>query len=132
MDFRKLLPPSLVLVGAFLLAWPTLKKQEWFRLPVPIVTESLEGKVVMLVYEQLEQSPEITLAMRSQEAFVDAQKLAQFLAVDDDDDFAVPVVEAAKKEGLEPPVLVVASKDGEDYKVHKIRKFTQGLEDILK
>lgn len=132
MDFRKLVPPSLLLVGAFLLSWPYLSKQEWFRLPVPIVAESLEGKVVMLVYEQLDQSPEVTLAMREQEAFIDAQKLAQFLAVDDDDEFALPVVEAAKKEGLDPPVLAVASKDGDAYKVHKIRKFTQGLQDILK
>lgn len=130
MDFRKLLPPSLVLVGAILLLGPRLANQEWFKSPG--VLESLDGKVVMLVYEQLDQSPEITLAMRNQESFISAQKLSQFLAVDDDDDFALPVVDAARTQGMEPPVLAVATKDGDSYKVHKIRKFNQGLEDILK
>lgn len=132
MDFRKLLPPGLLLVGALLFFSPTIAKQDWSWLPGPIVAESLEGKVVMLVYEQLDQSPEVTLAMRGQDSFVSAQKLAQFLAVDDDDDFALPVVDAARTQGIEPPVLAVATKDGDSYKVHKIRKFNQGLEDILK
>lgn len=127
-------PAVMMLLAAVLLFVPKvvdLEKLDWGWINIPIIQENIEGRTLVLVYEQRNQTVEETEAIRSQEDFVASHKLKQFMALDQDDAFATEAKTQAEAQGVSVPFLMLVSKDGESYKVHKIKPFSKGLGDIL-
>lgn len=132
MQEKKLWPLALMGLGLFLAAGPRIEIPENFNLPFsfPFSSVSLKDKTLLLVYEQQSQSPEVTLAMREKDAFLEKNEMSQFLAIDVDDAFAKPAIESAAEKGIKPPFLALATKDGGSYKIHRIKAFKKDFEDI--
>lgn len=82
--------------------------------------QSLAGTTVVLVNEKTAATVDQTLAVRNSAEFVEANKLAGFMNVDRDDEWAKPIVEAGRQKKVEPPL--VAYIELEDKKVSKVRK----------
>lgn len=131
MQEKKLWPLALIGLGLFLAAGPRIEiPDNLFNIPFSSSTVTLKDRALLLVYEQQSQSPEVTLAMREKDAFLEKNEMSQFLAIDVDDAFAKPAIEAAAEKGIKPPFLALATKDGGSYKIHRIKAFVKDFEDI--
>lgn len=134
--------PALLLIAAGLVIGfgnktdlPEWKFPDWFKWSWVVPSQdSIEGTRLLLVYEKKSPSIEETMAIRSAKEFCETNKLAGYLAIDRDDDFAAPLLtELAEKHKLAPPVLVAAEMNGLTIKsIKRARAWKTGLQDILK
>ena len=98
-----------------------------------ISAPALEGNKLLLVYEKQSPTVDQTIALREAPTFVKEQKLDGFLAIDEEDPIAVAIIAEAAKKNVAPPMLAaVEVVDGKIMRLNRIRKWDNGLTDILK
>lgn len=121
------LAAMLMIAGGLLLAFGKGLPEVNFGNPF---SQSLAGTTVVLVNEKTAATVDQTLAIRNSAGFVELNKLAGFLNVDRDDEWAKPIVEAARAKKIEPPLVAyVELADKQVSKVRKIAPWKTSLED---
>lgn len=123
--------PVVALLGGLLLLFGSKVPDINFGNLVPIqVTESVEGCTLYLIHEKLSPTPERVLDVRRAPEFVRLNGLAGFVNMDDDEESLVELLREAKEKYDVSPPMLVAQKGKE--RIIRIRKWENGLEDILK
>lgn len=96
-------------------------------------SSSLEGSKLFLIYEKQSPTVDQTIDLRGAADFAKEHKLDGFLAVDEEDEIVKTIISEAEKKQLSPPLLVAAKVvDGKVVRLNRIRKWENGLTDILK
>ncbi len=94
---------------------------------------ALEGSKLLIIYEKRSPTVDQTIALRDAPAFAKENKLDGFLAIDDEDPLVKSILDEAGKRNITPPLLVAAKVvDGKIVRLNRIRKWENGLTDILK
>ena len=94
---------------------------------------NIAGSTVVLVSEKTTATVDQTIAIRNANQFVEANKLIGFRDVDKDDEWAKPILEAAKAKNIEPPLVAyVDPPEGKITKVRKVVAWKSSFEESLK
>lgn len=121
------LAAALMIAGGLLLVFGKGLPEANFGNPFK---QSLAGTTVVLVNEKTAATVDQTLAVRNSAEFVEANKLAGFMNVDRDDEWAKPIVEAGRQKNIEPPLVAyIELADKKVSKVRKIAPWKTSLED---
>lgn len=105
---------------------------DWWHSFSPVV--KLEGSTLLLVHEKTKPTVDEVLAIRQAAQFVQDNKLAGYLDVDQDDPWITPLLSIVlEKHKIEPPFIAAAEvKDGAIGTIGRVRPWKSGLQDILK
>jgi hypothetical protein len=94
---------------------------------------SLAGTTLFCVTEKSTPSISEVLAIREAKAFCEANRLAGYLYLDDDDPAIQPIITAVASKNIQSPFLAAAKiENGKVSKLDRVRKWDTGLADILK
>jgi hypothetical protein len=125
---RNRVGPWLMIAGGLLLLFGNKLPQRWGSFATNVA-----GSTVVLVNEKTAATVDQTIALRSANEFVEANKLKGYRNADRDDEWAKPIVEAGRAKKLEPPVVgYVDLKDGNVSKVRKVVPWKSSFEESLK
>lgn len=96
-------------------------------------TSKLAGTTLFCITEKSTASVDETLAIRDAKAFCEANKLAGYLYLDDDDEAIKPIIIAAASKDIQSPFLAAGKiENGKVSRLERVRKWNTGLSDILK